>query len=49
LYLHIHLTTALSAIDAIEGGTVKLAQFITGSNTEEWLYSTANEFGQLTK
>jgi hypothetical protein len=39
----------LSIIDAITSGTVKHAQLIKGDSKEEWLYSTANEFGRLTK
>jgi hypothetical protein len=39
----------LAVIDAIIGVTVKHVSLIKGANKDEWLYSTAHEFGWLTK
>jgi hypothetical protein len=43
------LHTAHTVIDATTGETFEHAQLIRGANSDEWLYSTANEFGRLTK
>jgi hypothetical protein len=43
------LHTAHTVIDAITGETFEHAQLIRGANSDEWIYSTANEFGHLTK
>jgi hypothetical protein len=41
--------TAHTVIDATTGETFEHAQLIRGANSDEWIYSTANEFGCLTK
>jgi hypothetical protein len=38
-----------TVIDAVTGKSYEHAQFIRGPNADQWLYSTANEFGRLTK
>jgi hypothetical protein len=43
------LHTAHNVIDATTGETFEHAQLICGADSEEWIYSTANEFGRLTK
>jgi hypothetical protein len=43
------LHTAHTVIDATTGETFEHAQLIRGANSNEWIYSTANEFGRLTK
>jgi hypothetical protein len=43
------LQSAHTVIDAVIGESYKHAQLIRGPNAGEWLYSTANEFGHLTK
>jgi hypothetical protein len=43
------LHTAHTVIDATTGETFEHAQLIRGANSDEWLYSTANEFRRLTK
>jgi hypothetical protein len=43
------LHTAHTVIDATTGETFEHAQLIPGANSDEWIYSTANEFGRLTK
>jgi hypothetical protein len=43
------LHTANTVIDAATGETFKHTQLIRGANSDEWLYSTTNEFGHLTK
>jgi hypothetical protein len=40
---------ARTVIDAATGKSYEHAQLIRGSKSGEWLYSTANEFGRLTK
>jgi hypothetical protein len=43
------LQSAHAVIDAVTGESHKHAQFIRVPNYNEWLYSTANEFGRLAK
>jgi hypothetical protein len=43
------LHTAHTVIDATTGETFEHAQLIGGADSDEWIYSTANEFGRLTK
>jgi hypothetical protein len=43
------IQSAHTVIDAVTGESYKHAQYIRGPNADEWLYSTANEFGRLTK
>jgi hypothetical protein len=43
------LHTAHTVIDAATGETSEHAQLIRGADSDEWLYSTANEFVRLTK
>jgi hypothetical protein len=43
------LQSAHTAIDAVTGESYEHAQLIRGPKASEWLYSTANEFGRLTK
>jgi hypothetical protein len=45
----IALQSAHIVINAVTGQTYEHAQLIWGPNTDQWLYSTANEFGRLTK
>jgi hypothetical protein len=45
----IALQSAHTVIDAITGEIYEHAQLIRGPDTGQWLYSTANEFGRLTK
>jgi hypothetical protein len=41
--------SAHTVIDAVTGESYKHATLIWGPNTDEWLYSIANEFGRLAK
>jgi hypothetical protein len=43
------LHTAHTVIDATTSETFEHAQLILGANSDEWIYSAANEFGRLTK
>jgi hypothetical protein len=43
------LHSAHTVIDATTGEYFEHAQLIRGANKDEWLYSTTNEFGRLTK
>jgi hypothetical protein len=43
------LQFAHAVIDAITGETYEHAQLIRGPSADQWLYSTENEFGRLTK
>jgi hypothetical protein len=43
------LQSAHTVIDAVTGETYEHAQLIRGPNADQWLYSTANECGCLTK
>jgi hypothetical protein len=43
------LQSAHTVIDAVTGESYERAQLIRGPNVDQWLYSTANEFGCLTK
>jgi plasmid stabilization system protein ParE len=43
------LHTAHTVIDATSGETLKHTQLIRGADSEEWLYSTVNEFERLAK
>jgi hypothetical protein len=45
----VKLHSAHTAIDAITGKTYEHAQLIRGDDKDDWLYSTANEFGRLAK
>jgi hypothetical protein len=43
------IQSAHTVIDAVTGESYDHAQLIWGPNADDWLYSTANEFGRLTK
>jgi hypothetical protein len=43
------LHTAHTVIDATTGETFEHAQLVRGASSDEWIYSTVNEFGCLTK